>query len=1100
MPKKTFKIKGFHGGINSNTDPRDISDIESPSLVDVKIDNVGRLKTLGGVGSSVVTEYHSGTSQTQDASAGNTFFRLAASGASAADDYYNGLTIEITSGTNSGEKRLITDYDAADATQGDTLATVSPAWSSTVTNSSVYKIYNGTSISSSTTPVSLPTTRHQGLFVMKADRNIGGALTENETLTFFYSNDTDVDILDNTKWRPGQITFSGTGVVPVFYSADGVVRISDATFTRESEWFGYIANERFDGLNGDSAAIGWHNTDQSLATPTAGKCLISVPYESNDSNGPNSPNGEYIGNVYDGTVGNKSELGDANAVNLRVGVQYSSLLPNGQSSMSVTNGAKTDVVLNPYPFLGNNVLLKGDASSSLNYSYLEDSLATDDEYTINEDTSFAVALFITSGRQYDDLREFRIYCGHTDTTGSYQWIIQKNEINPDCWNVVVCSMNSQNKTGDDETQLPEWGGDFNYWRVSGLKKTVGNIDADPITWQMSGPFIAPTSPDGYLPGVYTFYYSWLYDEENKQESLPYKLGDLDKSYSGEHEAADHSTVLTDGAGSFTGSTVGVDLAADGLIGRIVKNTTDGSEAYITDNNDTTVTVSALLYGSDNSWDDSGDDNYEIPQTNVNKISIVRNPCLFNFDIYTLPKPAGTYGLNKRISGSRIYYKVEENDNFFLIGELDFVNKDFKWLPNADVAAYSMTNTSNTTGNYLGYTALVKGISPNSSNNIDTYKSINGFSSEVASLDAQFKTAVVHGRRTYIGNVKQNGVQYPDRILKSQINKFDTFPEKMGNLDVAIRDGESIVKLEAYADRILQFKQNSLYIINVSDNVDFLEDTYRNKGCIYDYHVVKTDIGISWFNIHGVYLYDGQKVTNLLEKDGIKLISEADWEAFITDVDPSDDVADDPDMSNAMIGYLPKTNEIIIKNENLDVHVYSFLLRSWTKGSGKITVSGAMTNFALNADQDLFYIDGTSSGITKWSVSSANTSKFVYESKDIDFGEPGVRKKIYKVYISYKGNGTHVQVHYGVDGLSPSSTFNNITSGTNGKSTGIGSNAKCIPYDAGTTDWLKAELKPSSSVNNINSFRLKISADDSAAISSDFEINDITIIYRLKSIR
>ena len=145
MPKKTYKIKGFHGGINSNTDPRDISDIESPSLVDVKIDNVGRLKTLGGVGSSVVTEYHSGTSQTQDASAGNTFFRLAASGASAADDYYNGLTIEITSGTNSGEKRLITDYDAANATQGDTLATVSPAWSSTVTNSSVYKIYNGTS-------------------------------------------------------------------------------------------------------------------------------------------------------------------------------------------------------------------------------------------------------------------------------------------------------------------------------------------------------------------------------------------------------------------------------------------------------------------------------------------------------------------------------------------------------------------------------------------------------------------------------------------------------------------------------------------------------------------------------------------------------------------------------------------------------------------------------------------------------------------------------------------------------------------------------------------------------------------------------------------
>ena len=50
MPKQTYKIQGFHGGISSDTDPRDIQDIESPSLVDVSIDSVGRIKTLGGVG------------------------------------------------------------------------------------------------------------------------------------------------------------------------------------------------------------------------------------------------------------------------------------------------------------------------------------------------------------------------------------------------------------------------------------------------------------------------------------------------------------------------------------------------------------------------------------------------------------------------------------------------------------------------------------------------------------------------------------------------------------------------------------------------------------------------------------------------------------------------------------------------------------------------------------------------------------------------------------------------------------------------------------------------------------------------------------------
>ena len=49
MPKQTFKIQGFHGGISSDTDPRDIQDIESPALVDANIDSVGRIKTLGSV-------------------------------------------------------------------------------------------------------------------------------------------------------------------------------------------------------------------------------------------------------------------------------------------------------------------------------------------------------------------------------------------------------------------------------------------------------------------------------------------------------------------------------------------------------------------------------------------------------------------------------------------------------------------------------------------------------------------------------------------------------------------------------------------------------------------------------------------------------------------------------------------------------------------------------------------------------------------------------------------------------------------------------------------------------------------------------------------
>jgi hypothetical protein len=120
------------------------------------------------------------------------------------------------------------------------------------------------------------------------------------------------------------------------------------------------------------------------------------------------------------------------------------------------------------------------------------------------------------------------------------------------------------------------------------------------------------------------------------------------------------------------------------------------------------------------------------------------------------------------------------------------------------------------------------------------------------------------------------------------------------------------------------------------------------------------------------------------------------------------------------------------------------------------------------------------------------------TKDIDFGQPSVRKKVYRVYLTFRGDATHVQIHYGKDGLAPVLTFNTINS--DGSSTGSGSLAKCIPINADVDDWLKAELKPSASVNNISSFRLKISGDDSNPIAADFEINDISIVYRLKNIK
>ena len=48
----------------------------------------------------------------------------------------------------------------------------------------------------------------------------------------------------------------------------------------------------------------------------------------------------------------------------------------------------------------------------------------------------------------------------------------------------------------------------------------------------------------------------------------------------------------------------------------------------------------------------------------------------------------------------------------------------------------------------------------------------------------------------------------------------------------------------------------------------------------------------------------------------------------------------------------------------------------------------------------------------------------------------------------------------------------------------------------TTEWINAELKPATSINNVYSFQLHFGG----TAGSDFEINDISIVYRIKSVK
>ena len=123
----------------------------------------------------------------------------------------------------------------------------------------------------------------------------------------------------------------------------------------------------------------------------------------------------------------------------------------------------------------------------------------------------------------------------------------------------------------------------------------------------------------------------------------------------------------------------------------------------------------------------------------------------------------------------------------------------------------------------------------------------------------------------------------------------------------------------------------------------------------------------------------------------------------------------------------------------------------------------------------------------------DSSALYFRTKDFDFGQPAVRKKIYKVYITYKctdpggsAADSKVIVKYATNG---GTSFAAFPDGTN--------------YDAsngleGATVWTTAILKPTSAINNVYSFALQFLG--LADVPSGFEINDMSIIYRIKRVK
>jgi hypothetical protein len=428
----------------------------------------------------------------------------------------------------------------------------------------------------------------------------------------------------------------------------------------------------------------------------------------------------------------------------------------------------------------------------------------------------------------------------------------------------------------------------------------------------------------------------------------------------------------------------------------------------------------------------------------------------------------------RITMVKIYMRKKESGTaWYLIAEANL--KTGGGVRNPFDDEYNDWSTSGMTGGSFGVTNY-----KDSPPQAITFRSETGYDAdEGLSYEARFKTACVVNRRAYIGNIAQkqagagsftNASIHGDRLLKTGANQFDLYPE--GNwIDVVINDGDYITCMVTYADRIFQFKRRNLYVLNVSEDSEFLEGQYLNYGVASPSQVVVCSYGVLWVNEHGIFRYDGEAIIDLTADK----------------LDPNDlaitelTIGDASTISIPGITYVEKLRTLFVCPDlaqtaaNFDGTggwAYNFSRESLVKLPIGFFATGIKTNFNIDPKGQAVYMCG--SNLYKIGTTAAAQTEYAVQTKDIDFGEIGIQKKIYKVKVTYRCNSTsNVKVSYASDGNT--STYTELHAN--------------LPSTS--NQWSSI----STSVNlNVNSLRIKF--EHVGTVPADFQINDISIIYRM----
>tara|TARA_Y100000401_G_scaffold47601_1_gene36754 strand:+ start:5139 stop:8054 length:2916 start_codon:yes stop_codon:yes gene_type:complete len=363
---------------------------------------------------------------------------------------------------------------------------------------------------------------------------------------------------------------------------------------------------------------------------------------------------------------------------------------------------------------------------------------------------------------------------------------------------------------------------------------------------------------------------------------------------------------------------------------------------------------------------------------------------------------------------------------------------------------------------------------------DNYQTRTGMFPDTNSTDIRWLDAVVVNRRVYAGNVmcKDETGSYkafPDKVLKSIPNSFDSFP-LYDSLDVVVDDGDEITGLESWGGKLLQFKKQAMYLIDITSEPEFLAATFKYRGIPTKNAKAKTDEGVAFANANGVFMFNGESMSRL-SKGKI----DTDWQSFYDE--------------NIIMGFEPKNQCVIISNNTDTFFVYDMMTKSWTKGDGNRHLNANKSNFVIYNDE-LVQGGVQSDGSVKFykysedyaTTMGANGVTDQWTSKEIDFGNPTNDSFVYNIKLTYKATAeTGVEVLFVSNDGTGETTHNTSMS-----------NGTVLPTASNGNNTI--EIKATDGVIKCKTFKIIIREAANDTIHDSFVITDMAVIYRDKRIR